>query len=299
MSATATKPIIFVALGIFVGFLLGLVVTMAWQSEDTSESYADYRERMQPGSHGEKPPVRAPQTGAGHGGDRAEQSFAKVHFMKKFVKALTQEPDNMGPNPAYEPLLKDPAEPLVCADCHDPKVLNLEAMLTQDPGHESVEPYRRSPRFMIPLMQNWVKRLNDRHAGRLRKEITCTDCHAFDPRNMAERVRIYPPLMVSFVKALKERPTNRNPARGWTPLLKAPDAANMLCAVCHGKTGQGLELAVKDGRLDLTRPDDFADNKRFMAHLMESWVERLNLRAKPLLVKTVVCLDCHDSDPRR
>jgi hypothetical protein len=36
-----------------------------------------------------------------------------------------------------------------------------------------------------------------------------------------------------------------------------------------------------------------------MVKLMEKWVRQLNRKADHLLRKAVVCLDCHDSDPRR
>ena len=296
MALADTKPIVFVAVGLFVGFLLGLVVTIAVQSEDTSESYADYRRRTQGAPSRDTQARQDPHGGAG---DRAQLSFAKVHFMKKFVKALTSTPTNMAPNPDYEPLLADPQNPIVCADCHDPGELDLERMMEQDPGYEKVERFRRAPMFMIALMEAWVDRLNQRHRDRLKKPVTCTDCHAIDPRDMGELFRVYPPLMVSFVNALKQPPRNKNPAPGWKPLLEDPATASMLCSACHGERGVQLERALDAGRFDLSRPAKFADNKEFMIHLMEKWVERLNRDAKPLLTKAVVCVDCHDRDPRR
>jgi formate-dependent nitrite reductase cytochrome c552 subunit len=237
---------------------------------------------------------------AGHGG-RGDQSeaFAKIHFMKQFVAALTSVPGNSMPNPDYEPLLADPSNPIRCDDCHDPATtgLDMNAMMRADPGSEAVEPYRRDPRFMIPLMQNWVARLNKLHADRLVKPVTCADCHAIDPSDFEKRLRVFPPLMVSFVNALREPPENKNPASGWKPLLKNPDAKTMHCAKCHGETGVKLEQNLS--RFDLSRPDDYADNRAFMIQLMEAWVRRVNRDMKDDLVKAVTCIDCHETDPRK
>jgi len=316
MSAAATKPAIYLALGTFLGFLLGLVVMIAVQSTDTSESYEDYRERMQ-SQHGpaQRPAQRPAQAEAkgeksdaphgqpkpAHGGapsaDRAQQSFAKVHFMKKFVRALTEPPENMFPTSDYRPLVKEGGSPIVCASCHDPSQLNMEAMKRNDPGDEAVEPFRRQRRgFMIPLMQNWVGRLNKQNSANLRKTVTCTDCHLFDPRDDDTRFGVLPPLMIRFVKALKERPTNQNPAANWKPLLKDPSTPAMLCSVCHVDTGKAMEQNL--ARFDRPPPKEYARNKAFMVSLMERWMERLNREAKPYLVKAVACLDCHDTDPR-
>lgn len=304
MSATATKPAIFLAIGVFVGFLLGMVVMIAVQSTDTSESYADQEKRTQPQSRPQRPARSQPKGGqardphGGQGADRAQQSFAKVHFMKKFVRALTEPPENMFPNTEYQPLIKEGASPLVCASCHDPSTLNMEGMKKNDPGHEAVEPFRRQKRgFMIPLMQKWVARLNKRNASHLRKAVVCTDCHLFDPSDDQTRFSVLPPLMIRFVKALKERPKNQNPAANWKPLLKDPSTPAMLCSVCHVDTGKAMEQNL--ARFDQPPPKEFAQNKAFMVNVMERWVHRLNSEAKSYLSKAVVCLDCHDTDPRR
>ncbi|MHC4972885.1 MAG: hypothetical protein ACYTG3_11190 [Planctomycetota bacterium] len=310
MSAAATKPVVFLVIGTFIGFLLGMVVMIAVQSTDTSVSYAEHQQRTQPAHPPQRPAQGQAKDGAtkrpphgqeqgGHGGgaDRAQQSFAKVHFMKKFVKALAERPENMFPNPDYQPLVKEGGSPIVCANCHDPKSLNLDAMQKNDPGHEAVEPFRRARRgFMIPLMEKWVARLNKRNSGNLRKAVVCTDCHLWDPRDDNTRFSVLPPLMVRFVKALKERPTNQNPAANWKPLLKDPSTPEMLCSVCHGGMGKKMEQNV--AQFDKPPPKEYAQNKEFMVNLMERWMERLNREAKPHLVKAVVCLDCHDSDPR-
>jgi hypothetical protein len=312
-------------IGVFFGVLVGYILAVAFSTSDTSETYEDYKARMakergQPAGrtqkggdpHGGDPHARSGGRsggdphggdphggGAGHGGgqDRAQQSAAKAHFMKKFVAALTDTPQNMQPNPEYKRLLKD-GESLTCAGCHDPNQFNIEGMKAMDPGTEKVDHYRKSPRFMWPLMDKWVKRLNKVHAGKLVKPITCTDCHAIDPRNMEERIRVYPALMVSFVKALREKPVNKNPAASWKPLLKPEAGESMLCATCHGeKTGKALENNLS--RYDLSRPAKYADNQAFMVHLMERWMKRANRALGKVLVKPLTCLSCHDTDPRR
>jgi cytochrome c553 len=149
--------------------------------------------------------------------------------------------------------------------------------------------------FMIPLMTKWVERLNRLHAGRLKREITCTDCHEIDPRDPAAQEAI-PPLMIRFVRALKEPPKNDNPAQGWKPLLKDPQAPAMLCSMCHGRVGASMEQNL--ARFEGPSPA-LAEYRPFMINLMERWVRELNRRAKDQLVKAVVCTDCHETDPRK
>jgi cytochrome c553 len=143
-------------------------------------------------------------------------------------------------------------------------------------------------------MENWVKRLNERHGDRLREPVTCRTCHAVDPR---EKNGVLPPLMASFVRALREKPANANPAKSWKPLLKDTESTSMLCSVCHGEIGTRMEQGLDFSRLQ--RPDAYADDKTFMVYLMEEWVAELNRKASDRLVKAVVCVDCHDADPRR
>ncbi|MHC4932857.1 MAG: hypothetical protein ACYTGV_11775 [Planctomycetota bacterium] len=300
-----SRPVIFV-LGLFLGALVGVFATMALGTTGASESYEDFQKRAQqePPSATKDPhagqPPRAQQSPhakppgqPGHA-DGAGQSIAKVHFMKKFVKALTEPPQNKHPNPAYVPVLRDPKNPLRCASCHDPSKVDMERMMSLDPGPEKVEPYRQNPQFMFRLMDNWVSRLNKRHADKLVEPVTCTTCHAVDPR---ETFQVFPALMNSFVLALKSKPTNKDPASGWKPLLKDPAEQSMLCAVCHGDVGTKMEQSLP--KMSLTRPEKYADNKDFMVHLMEEWVEELNTKASSMLTKAVVCRDCHETDPRR
>jgi hypothetical protein len=293
------------AIGLFFGILVGWFASYALSESDaptqTTEEY-NQAKRTQPaprtGPQSDRP--RNPHGGDPHaaagGGqaDRAQQSVAKVHFMKKFVAALTSLPTNHWPNPGYKPLLKEGAT-VRCVNCHDQSGLNVEAMIQMDPGEEAVARYRNAPMFMIPLMVKWVDRLNKQNADKLAEPVTCTSCHAIDPR---EAWDVLPPLMVNFVSALKEKPKNGNPAANWKPLLKDPSTSSMLCATCHGAIGGRMEQNLAQLTAKGRNPK-YADNKALMIDLMERWVEKLNKSAGGLLTKAVVCLDCHDTDPRR
>jgi len=302
MPAKQTKPAVLFFVGLFFGLLVGVFLTIALTSTSDEEEGGDGSVASTGRAASSQPPgpgADAPQPPPGHGmggagGDRAEMSFAKVHFMKKFVAALTSLPQNGLPSPRYKPLLKDPSHPLSCGDCHDPSKVNMEAMKSRDPGAEAVEPYREQPRFMIPLMVKWVERLNTRHKDKLVKPVTCTSCHAMDPRDSFTAM---PPLMANFVRALKQKPQNKNPAAGWKPLLKDPGTKSMLCSVCHDRIGTMMEKNFS--RLATKRPAKYADDKLFMITLMEHWVEKLNRKGSSMLVKTVTCTDCHQTDPRK
>lgn len=277
------KPLL-LGLGVVVIVVAG---TILWLRRDTAEP-------LPPNPHGALPP-----SVESHGeGDRQAASFAKVHFMKKFVAALTAPPGNLMPSPDYVPLLKDGVALIRCADCHKDPSLNIEGMLKNDPGDEAVERFRLMREgFMIPLMEKWVARLNKRNADRLVKEVICTDCHAIDPRDEKAIDAALPPLMIRFVKALTAPPENRNPAKGWRPLLKDAHDTSMLCSVCHGQDGAEMEKEL--GQLDRPLPPGTDENRPFMITLMERWVRELNRRMKDRLVKAVGCTDCHETDPRK
>ncbi|HEX5137030.1 MAG TPA: hypothetical protein VFY93_08670 [Planctomycetota bacterium] len=294
-------------IGIVVGIAAGAGATLYWKSLESPaiKEAPNLPPLPSVNPHGGSPPgVTSPHGAANphggatppaqagpHGSEGIEKSIATIHFMREFVAALTDRPDNLLPNPGYEPLLKTGAAMIRCADCHTDPSLNMEGMIASDPGDEAVEPFRMRRRgFMIPLMEKWVARLNKMHADRLRGEVTCLDCHAQDPRDDA----MMPPLMIRFVKALTAKPQNKNPAQGWKPLLK--ESAAVSCGTCHGQTGAAMEknLASLDGPAP-----EAAENHGFMVKLMERWVRELNKRAKDQLTKAVVCTDCHDVDPRK
>jgi len=223
--------------------------------------------------------------------------MAKIHFMKKFVKALTEVPGNTHPAADWEPILKDGAEPISCKHCHKDPTLDMEKMAQADPGNTPlVQQLRRSP-FMVDLMEKWVERLNGWYGDRLKKPVTCTTCHAVDPK---QKYSVYIPLMNSFVMALKAKPRNRNPATNWKPLLKDP-GSGMLCGYCHGDTGKQMaqELPSMLSRFGEKAPERYAGNQAFMVGMMETWMRKANVKLKDVLVKPLACLDCHDQDPRR
>lgn len=293
-----------VLVGFLVGVAAGAGATLYWKSLPASPDAVERPRASSPGAipvdpppagHAANPHDAARAAGASDGGAGLDAGFAKVHLMRKFVAALAETPENLMPQPRYEPLLKPGAAMIRCADCHRDATLDFEGMIASDPGDEAVQPFRMRRRdFMIPLMEKWVARLNRDHADRLRKEVSCLDCHAEDPR---DRNATMPPLMIRFVKALREPPRNDNPASGWKPLLKAPSSTSMLCADCHGAYGEAMERNLAA----LVGPEEPGGrrNRAFMIRLMERWVRELNKRARDKLVKAVVCIDCHEIDPRK
>jgi len=290
---SAAKPLL---VGVVLGVAAGVGGTLYWKSLaeapplQTPPPVIDTRP-LNP--HGGAMP-----SDSAHGGGSQERAFAKVHFMREFVAALTELPKNLMPAVDYEPLLKEGAAEIRCADCHTDKSLNMEGMIANDPGDEAVQPFRMQRHgFMIPLMEKWVARLNKLHADRLRKEVTCTDCHAIDPHEDEALNATIPPLMIRFVKALREPPENPNPAEGWKPLLKDPSTTSMFCGVCHGQVGLSMEKNID--ALDGPEPPEVDENPQFMINLMERWVRELNKRMKDQLVKAVSCTDCHETDPRK
>jgi cytochrome c553 len=150
---------------------------------------------------------------------------------------------------------------------------------------------------MVPLMEKWVERLNGWHGDRLKKPVTCTTCHAVDPK---QKYGVYIPLMNSFVMALKKTPTNRNPAKNWKPLLKDP-ASGMLCGYCHGDIGKQMVRRLPSllSSYGEKTPEKYASNQAFMVGMMETWMRKANVQLRDVLIKPLACLDCHDQDPRR
>ena len=108
----------------------------------------------------------------------------------------------------------------------------------------------------------------------------------------SEAERSMAPRMHAFVRALSERPQNADPAKQWSPLLTEP----VSCSTCHAN-GARMEADIAGGELAVESSQPLEHEK--MVKLMEKWVRQLNRKADHLLRKAVVCLDCHDSDPRR
>jgi len=299
---SARRPTPTLLIGLFFGILIGSAGMMIFSSKDTSETYLDYQKRMGGGRGGGTHAGEAKDPHAGGAPqDRAAASQAKAHFMKKFVAALVKTPQNRAPNPQWSSPLREGAAPIDCADCHDPAKYNVEGMKASDPGSQAVEAFRNDPSFMIPLMRNWVKRLNSVHGDRLAAPVTCTTCHEKNPETehlspgqRQARAMAYAYFMKTFVEALSSPPTtNREPATGWKPLLKDPAGAPVKCSMCHTANMDGLLGA------ELERPERLAREREWVAELMEQWVEKLNRLGGDRLTKVVTCLDCHERDPRR
>ena len=102
-----------------------------------------------------------------------------------------------------------------------------------------------------------------------------------EQQEMANRMR-------SFLRSLKERPENEDPAALWKPLLKE---GSVSCRDCHGAEASRFERAPRAPASPLPHDE--------MVALMEEWVEQLNRDASMHLRKAVVCTDCHERDPRR
>ncbi|MHC4940666.1 MAG: hypothetical protein ACYTHK_17125 [Planctomycetota bacterium] len=104
--------------------------------------------------------------------------------------------------------------------------------------------------------------------------------------------RAMAPRMHAFVEALSQRPRNADPAVHWSPLAREP----VHCSVCHDN-GDRMQAGIASGELPVGERSPIEHEA--MVKLMEKWVRQLNRKADHLLRKAVVCLDCHESDPRR
>jgi len=307
MSPASDTPKPNFLMGLLLGVVVGGLGAIAFTGgkkvpAKTQEEDHSTHAHAQPNSPAKLPEDHPPAGGgaggapphAGGGADRGASSAAKSHFMKKFVKALTEPPENKWANGKYKPLLKDASNPLACANCHDPEKYNVEGMKAMDPGHHKVQRFRENPNFMVQLMRKWVARLNQLHADKLTKRVECADCHAIDP---AESWAVLPPIMARFTAALTQKPRNNDPAPGWRPLLKDLSKGVKNCALCHGEIGVQMEKQAEQF-LEKPHADRYVDDKAFMIKLMERWVKRLNTSAGDKLAKKVTCTDCHADDPR-
>jgi len=105
------------------------------------------------------------------------------------------------------------------------------------------------------------------------------------------------PRMHAFTRALTEPPSNGDPAPDWRPLLRDAESRELLCSMCHGDSGVRMERAIGEGELALDPPPGELESKQMEA-LMERWMRQLNRHGRERLVKTVHCIDCHETDPR-
>jgi len=291
------KPVgIGVGVGIFFGLLLGYgiaVVTGSINDPGTTRAPAGHAGPERTTPRRPPPPREEGEGEAGHGSEGGtDASIARIHFMKKFVAALTSKPQNAHPNPAWKSPMKAGAAPIQCTDCHKSPDLDFNRMREMDPGAEAVNRFRHAPQFMIALMEKWTAKLNREMGDRLTGPVDCTTCHAVDPH---DKFQVYPAFMTRFVRALYEKPQNKEPASRWAPLVKDPASTPVKCSTCH----EGLTAMDRMMGQDLPRPEKYATNHAFMEELMTMWVEELNSKLGPLLTKVVVCGDCHETDPRK
>jgi len=126
----------------------------------------------------------APFMGGGNGGPPDPQMMLnKAYFMQHFVAALTSLPSNKNPNPKWSSPLKDPSGGKVkCGDCHTKADMSG---LPQQEDSPAIEKLHENKEFMVDLMTKWVAKLNNPEFGakeKLKQEVTCTTCHAKDPR---------------------------------------------------------------------------------------------------------------------
>jgi hypothetical protein len=100
------------------------------------------------------------------------------------VAALTSLPSNNNPNPKWSSPLKDPEGSKVkCGDCHTKADMSG---LPQQASSPAIEKLHANKEFMVDLMTKWVAKLNNPEFGaksKLKQEVTCTTCHATDPRD--------------------------------------------------------------------------------------------------------------------
>ena len=122
--------------------------------------------------------------GGGNGGPPDPQMMLnKAYFMQHFVAALTSLPSNNNPNPKWSSPLKDPdAGKVKCGDCHTKADMSG---LPQQQNSPAIEQLHANKEFMVDLMTKWVAKLNNPDFGakaKLKQDVTCTTCHAKDPR---------------------------------------------------------------------------------------------------------------------
>ena len=115
---------------------------------------------------------------------------------------------------------------------------------------------------------------------------------SWSDREMAMAARMH-----AFASALVEPPKNPEPAARWRPLLKDSVAPERMCSLCHDAQGERMGVAIRDGALPLDVAARELDREE-MVELMEAWMRQLNRTGGHLLVKSVVCIDCHQADPR-
>jgi len=126
---------------------------------------------------------RGPMQGGEGGRPDPQAMLNKAYFMQHFVAALASLPTNNNPNPKWSSPLKDAQGGKVkCGDCHT--TVDMSGLPPQQ-SSPAIEKLHADKAFMIDLMTKWVAKLNNPEFGakaKLKGEVTCTTCHATDPR---------------------------------------------------------------------------------------------------------------------
>jgi hypothetical protein len=126
---------------------------------------------------------RGPMQGGEGGRPDPQAMLNKAYFMQHFVAALASLPTNKNPNPKWSSPLKDAQGGKVkCGDCHT--TTDMSGLPPQE-SSPAIEKLHADKAFMIDLMTKWVAKLNNPDfaaKAKLKGEVTCTTCHATDPR---------------------------------------------------------------------------------------------------------------------
>ena len=159
-----------------------LVLAACSQNVETVSNGGTLENAPAPAATGDRP-LAVPE-GAAAAGEAEVPPFVKAYFMHMFVEALYSVPGNNNPNPNWASPLKDPVNGRVwCTDCHTDPSLDFSKIPKQKMAlNEELE---NNHEFMVDLMTKWVGRLNSDEFGakaKLKQPVTCTTCHASDPR---------------------------------------------------------------------------------------------------------------------
>jgi len=172
-------------LAVSFSFLLLLGCNQNAESVKTGETLADAPKPVagsEPTLSGAGAP-RGPMQGGEGGRPDPQAMLNKAYFMQHFVAALYSTPTNNNPNPKWTSPLKDPQGGKVqCGDCHTKADMSG---LPQQESNPAIEKMHADKAFMVDLMTKWVAKLNNGEfgaKGKLKAEVTCTTCHATDPR---------------------------------------------------------------------------------------------------------------------
>lgn len=112
------------------------------------------------------------------GGEEKPDPMIMVHLMNRFCAALAEKPTNKNPASNWDVLLVDPANPIVCADCHKPEIAAAMSKFPASQRPEGTERWEQDEAFMKRMMASWMKKANTSKAReKLKADLTCKSCH--------------------------------------------------------------------------------------------------------------------------